>query len=162
MSKKVSASVQRVRDALAAAGLDNEVQELSASTRSAQEAAVAVGCDVSQIVKSLVLKGVTSGELFLVLTSGGNRVCLERVADLTGEAVTMADAASVRERTGFAIGGIPPLGHLEPLKAFIDSDLMGHTVIWAAAGSPNALFHLGPDDLLQISGGTVAVVAEGK
>jgi Cys-tRNA(Pro) deacylase len=162
MSKKISNSVQRVRDALAAAGLDNEVQELSASTRSAIEAAVAVGCDVAQIVKSLVLKGTASGNLFLVLASGANRVCLAQVAALAGEEVAMADAASVRERTGFAIGGIPPLGHLEPLQAYIDQDLMAHAVIWAAAGSPNALFHLAPDDLLRITRGKVAPVAEGK
>jgi Cys-tRNA(Pro) deacylase len=162
MSKKVSNSVQRVRDALAAAGLDNEVQELSASTRSAIEAAVAVGCDVAQIVKSLVLKGTASGNLFLVLASGANRVSLAQVAALAGEEVAMADAASVRQRTGFAIGGVPPLGHLEPLQAYIDQDLMAHAVIWAAAGSPNALFHLAPDDLLRITGGKVAPVAEGK
>ncbi len=162
MTKKVSASVQRVRDALAAAGLDNEVQELSASTRSAMEAAIAVGCDVAQIVKSLIVKGASSGELFLVLTSGANRVCLDKVAALAGEAVAMAEAGSVRERTGFAIGGVPPLGHLEPIKAFIDQDLMAHAVIWAAAGSPNALFHLAPKDLLRITGGTVTSVAEGK
>ncbi|BCS52833.1 YbaK/EbsC family protein [Geobacter sp. SVR] len=162
MSKKSSASVQRVREALTAAGLDNEVQELAASTRSAVEAADAVGCDVAQIVKSLVLKGATSGELFLVLTSGGNRVCLERIKNLAGEEVAMADAGSVRERTGFAIGGVPPLGHLAPLQALIDQDLMAHAVIWAAAGSPNALFHLTPEDLVRITGGTVAVVAEGK
>ena len=162
MSKKSSTSVQRVRDDLAAAGLDNEVQELAASTRSAMEAADAVGCDVAQIVKSLVLKGASSDDLILVLTSGANRVCLDKVAALAGEAVAMADAGSVRERTGFAIGGVPPLGHLEPLKAIIDQDLMTHTVIWAAAGSPNALFHLAPEDLLRITGGTVASVAEGK
>jgi len=160
MSKKTSSSVQRVRDALAVAGVGNEVQELAVSTRSAQEAAVAVGCDVSQIVKSLVLKGATTGELSLVLTSGRNRVSLERVAAITGEAVTMADAASVRERTGFAIGGIPPLGHLEPIRTYIDQDLMEHAVVWAAAGSPNALFHLAPAELLRVTAGKVAAVAE--
>ena len=160
MSNKVSNSVQRVRNALAAAGLDNEVQELSSSTRSAIEAANAVGCNVAQIVKSLVLQGKQSGELLLVLTSGANRVSLQRVAVLAGEEITMADAASVKEKTGFAIGGVPPLGHTESLKTFIDEDFFKHSVIWAAAGSPNALFHLSPDDLVRITGGSVAHIAE--
>lgn len=158
--KKTGGSVQRVREALATAGLANEVQELADSTRSARDAALAVGCDVAQIVKSLVMKGAVSGKLFLVLTSGGNRVCVERVATLAGEEVVMADAALVREWTGFAIGGVPPLGHLKPLPTFIDEDLTAHRVVWAAAGSPHALFHLTPDDLLRITGGMVTAVAE--
>ncbi len=162
VQKKTSGSVQRVRDALAAAGLQNEVQELAASTRSARDAALAVGCDVAQIVKSLALKGVVSGKLYLVLTSGSNRVSVARVAALAGEDVGMADAASVREWTGFAIGGVPPLGHLQPLPTFIDQDLTAHDVVWAAAGSPHALFHLTPDELLRITGGQVAAVAEGE
>jgi prolyl-tRNA editing enzyme YbaK/EbsC (Cys-tRNA(Pro) deacylase) len=145
---------------LTAAGLNNEVQVLSDSTRSAAEAASAVGCDVAQIVKSLVVRGESTSTLFLVLTSGANRVSLPRVAALVGEAVAMADAASVRSRTGFAIGGVPPLGHLEPLRCLVDRDLLGHAVIWAAAGSPNALFHLTPEELLRITGATVADVAE--
>lgn len=161
MSKKSGGSVHRVRDALAALGLDNEVQELAASTRSAAEAAAAVGCDVGQIVKSLVVRGSVSGELVLVLTSGRNRVCMEKLAARAGEPVGMAEAAMVRERTGFAIGGIPPLGHLRPMKAFIDQDLLEHTIIWAAAGAPNALFHLSPADLVRMTGGEVAIVAEG-
>lgn len=160
MLKKPSASVQRVRDALAAAGVANEVQELAASTRSAAEAAEAVGCVIGQIVKSLVLKGVSSGELLLVLTSGANRVCTAKVAALAGEEVVMADSGSVREKTGFAIGGVPPLGHLTRLKVFIDRDLMAFPVIWAAAGSPNALFHLTPDELVRITGGSLTTVAE--
>ena len=162
MSKKTSGSVQRVRDALTTAGLDNEVQELAVSTRSALEAADAVGCRVEQIVKSLAIKGVGSGELFMVLVNGRDRLSLERMAELVGEEVAMADAALVRQRTGFAIGGVPPLGHLEPLKIFIDEKLMAHNVIWAAAGSPNALFHLAPDDLLRITNGMVAFVVQGE
>lgn len=157
---KKSGSVQRVRDALAAAGVAGAVQELTVSTRSAQEAADAVGCDVAQIVKSLVMKGEESNRLLLVLTSGSNRVCAGRVAELAGEPVAMADATTVRAQTGFAIGGVPPLGHLQPLTAFIDRDLMQHAIIWAAAGAPNALFPLVPADLLRISGGLVADVAE--
>ncbi len=162
MSKKSSVSVQRVRDALAAAMVETEVQELAASTRTAREAADAVGCDVGQIVKSLILKGEASGELYLVLTSGRNRVCVETVATLAGEQVGMADAASVREKTGFAIGGVPPLGHREPVTAFVDEDLLGHGVVWAAAGSPNALFRLTPSELLRVTGGTVARIGTGQ
>jgi len=157
---KKSGSVERVRNALAAAGVPGVVQELTVSTRSAQEAADAVGCDVAQIVKSLVLKGAQSGRLLLVLTSGSNRVCVGRIAELASEQVVMADAQTVRAQTGFAIGGVPPLGHLEQLTAFIDRDLMGHAMIWAAAGAPNALFPLSPPDLLRITGGSVADVAE--
>ncbi len=161
MSKKTSNSVQRVRDALVAAGLDNEVKELSVSTRSALEAATAVGCEVGQIVKSLAVKGVGTGEVFMVLVNGSDRLSLEKVTALVGEEVVMADAGAVREQTGFAIGGVPPLGHLKTLKIYIDEKLMDHAVIWAAAGSPNALFHLSPDDLVRITGGTVTSVTEG-
>lgn len=160
MAKKPSASVQRVRDALAAAEIRAEVQELASSTRTAQEAADVVGCGVGQIVKSLILKGGGSGRLYLMLTSGSNRLCVAKAAALAGEEVGMADAASVREQTGFAIGGVPPLGHLTPLTTFIDRDLLAHDAIWAAAGSPNTLFRLTPDDLKRITSGTVADVAE--
>ena len=108
MNKKMSSSVQRVRDALAAAGLDNEVRELLVSTRSALEAATAVGCQVRQIVKSLAMKGVHSKEMFMVLVNGSDRLSLERIALLVEEEVAMADAGSVRAQTGFAIGGVPP------------------------------------------------------
>jgi prolyl-tRNA editing enzyme YbaK/EbsC (Cys-tRNA(Pro) deacylase) len=115
-----------------------------------------VGCGVGQIVKSLILKGETTGELYLVLTSGSNRVCVDTVAALAGEPVVMADAGSVREKTGFAIGGVPPLAHREPVRAFVDEELLAHDALWAAAGSPNALFRLAPAELLRITGGTVA------
>ena len=159
MAKKASASVQRVREALTAAGVETEVQELSSSTRTALEAAEAVGCEVAQIVKSLILKGEGSGNLYLVLTSGRNRLCVEYVAELAGEPVAMADAVSVRERTGFAVGGVPPLAHREALTAIVDEDLLAHDKIWAAAGSPSALFMLTPDELLRITGGRPARVA---
>lgn len=160
MAKKPSASVQRVRDILKAAGIEGEVRELASSTRTAAEAAAAVDCQVGQIVKSLVVKGQVSNRLLLVLTSGANRLCVAKVAGLAGEEVAMADAASVREQTGFAIGGIPPVGHLSPMPAFIDEELLRHEVIWAAAGSPHALFCLSADDLLRLTGGRVADIAE--
>ncbi|HEY5973531.1 MAG TPA: YbaK/EbsC family protein, partial [Geobacteraceae bacterium] len=106
------------------------------------------------------LKGTQSGELYLVLTSGRNRVCVATVAGLAGEPVAMADAPTVRERTGFAIGGVPPLGHLQPLKIYLDQDLLACPVVWAAAGSPNALFHITPADLARITAGEVTRVAE--
>lgn len=160
MAKKGIGGVQRVREALAAAGLDNEVQELAASTRTAAEAAAAVGCLVAQIVKSLVFRGETSGRPYLVLASGRNRVSMALLAEVAGEPVGMADAAFTRERTGFAIGGVPPLGHREPLITFIDADLLQFPQLWAAAGSPYALFHLTPDDLQRLTGGRVAALAE--
>lgn len=160
MSRKISASVQRVRDALLAAGIASEVQELSTSTRTAHEAADAVGCTVGQIVKSLIVKGAASGKLYLVLTSGANRLCTRKVAALAGEEIGMADARSVRDYTGFAIGGVPPLGHLNPMTSFIDNTLLGLGAVWAAAGSPNALFRLTPPELERITGGTAAEIAE--
>jgi len=158
MGRKSSGSVQRVREALAQAGVATEILELASSTRTAQEAATAAGCDVGQIVKSLVLKGAASNGLYLVLTSGRNRVCMDSVATLVGESVGMADAASVREATGFAIGGVPPLAHRERLTTIIDEALLSYTTIWAAAGSPNAIFPLTPADLLRLTGGRPAVV----
>jgi prolyl-tRNA editing enzyme YbaK/EbsC (Cys-tRNA(Pro) deacylase) len=152
--------VERVRQALSAAGLAAEVQELSASTRSAQEAAAAVGCDVAQIVKSLVFRGTVSGRPLLALVSGKNRASEARLAALAGEPVARADAGFVRERTGFSIGGVPPVGHKEPVAAFIDQDLMAFPVIWAAAGAPNAVFALSPADLQRITGGQVADLAD--
>jgi prolyl-tRNA editing enzyme YbaK/EbsC (Cys-tRNA(Pro) deacylase) len=159
VAKKASGSVQRVREALAAQGLATEVKELAASTRTAQEAAAAVGCEVAQIVKSLVFRRTASDRPLLVLVSGTNRASEERLAALAGEPVARADADFVRERTGFAIGGVPPLGHREPLSILIDRDLMAFPVVWAAAGSPNAVFALAPADLQRITAGQVADVA---
>jgi prolyl-tRNA editing enzyme YbaK/EbsC (Cys-tRNA(Pro) deacylase) len=161
VAKKSSGSVERVREALAAQGLGVEVKELAASTRTAQEAAAAVGCEVAQIVKSLVFRKTASGGALLVLVSGTNRASEARLAALAGEPVARADAAFVRERTGFAIGGVPPLGHREPLSVLVDRDLMSFPVVWAAAGSPNAVFAVAPADLQRITAGQVADVAEG-
>jgi len=161
VGKRSSGSVDRVREALAAQGLAAEVKELAASTRTAQEAAAAVGCHVAQIVKSLVFRKTGSGGALLVLVSGTNRASEARLAALAGEPVARADAAFVRERTGFAIGGVPPLGHREALSVLVDRDLMSFPVVWAAAGSPNAVFAVAPADLVRITAGQVADVAEG-
>ena len=160
MAKEPGGSVQRVRDALAAEGLASEVKELAASTRTAQEAAAAVGCGVAQIVKSLVFRGTSSGRAVVALVSGSNRASEALLSDVAGEPVARADADFVRERTGFAIGGVPPLGHLEAVTVVIDRDLMAFPVVWAAAGSPNAVFAVAPTDLQRVTGGRVADVKE--
>ncbi len=152
-------SAQRVQDALAARGLEIRVVELTATARSAAEAAAAVGCQVGQIAKSLVFKGRVSGRGVLVIASGANRVDLAGVEALVGEALDKADAEFVRAETGFAIGGIPPLAHDRPLTTVIDEDLLRFETIWAAAGHPNAVFPATPAQLVAMTGGRVARTA---
>jgi prolyl-tRNA editing enzyme YbaK/EbsC (Cys-tRNA(Pro) deacylase) len=152
-------SAQRVQDALAARGLQLQVVELTATARSAAEAAVAVGCQVGQIAKSLVFRGRSSGRGILVIASGANRVDLAKVEAIVGEALDKADADFVRAQTGFAIGGIPPLGHDRPLITVVDEDLLRFETIWAAAGHPNAVFPATPAQLVAMTGGRVARTA---
>ena len=154
----LSTSAQRVQNALDSFGVTLKVVELPASTRTAVEAARAVGCQVEQIAKSLVFKTVTSERPILVIASGPNRVDERRLGVLLGEAITKADAGYVRQRTGFVIGGVPPVGHSEPLVTYVDVDLLSYASIWAAAGTPNAVFQLTPDDLVRITSGTVVRV----
>ena len=154
-------SARKVQDALAAAGFTNTVVELPDSARSAAEAAAAVGCDVAQIVKSLVFRGRDTGRAVLVVASGGHRVDEQRVAAVVGEAIEKASAEFVREQTGFAIGGVPPLGHAHPPVAVVDEALLAHERIWAAAGHPRAVFALTPAELVRMTGGTVAPVGAG-
>jgi prolyl-tRNA editing enzyme YbaK/EbsC (Cys-tRNA(Pro) deacylase) len=151
-------SARKVQDALAAAGFSNEVVELPDSTRSVAEAAAAVGCEVRQIVKSLVFR-TASGRAVLVVVSGAHRVDEGRVAAEVGEPIGKADAAFVRDQTGFAIGGVPPIGHARELVALVDEDLLGLGEIWAAAGHPNAVFRLTPPELVAMTRGRVARVA---
>jgi prolyl-tRNA editing enzyme YbaK/EbsC (Cys-tRNA(Pro) deacylase) len=151
----LSASAQKVQDALSAFGLNLQVVELPASTRTAPEAAAAAGCQVGQIVKSLVFRGQNSGKAILILASGANRVNEARVSELLGETILKADAEFVRQRTGFAIGGVPPIGHSSRLETLIDTDLLIYSEIWAAAGTPNAIFRLAASDLVRITGGRV-------
>ncbi|MEZ4737683.1 MAG: YbaK/EbsC family protein [Caldilineaceae bacterium] len=158
MINSLKPSAQRVQDALAAQGFANEVIEFADSTRSAAEAAAAVGCQVGQIAKSLVFKGTDTGRAILVIASGANRVHEKRVGKQLGEKLEKADAEFVREQTGFAIGGIPPLGHARPLTTLIDEDLLQFEEIWAAAGHPNAVFRLMPEELVRMTGGTVTAV----
>jgi prolyl-tRNA editing enzyme YbaK/EbsC (Cys-tRNA(Pro) deacylase) len=133
------------------------VQEFPAGTRTAQDAAAAVGCEVGQICKSLVFR-CASGAPLLVIASGSNRVDEARVATLIGEPVGKGDAAFVRERTGFAIGGVPPAGHPAPIRTLVDRDLLAHDVVWAAAGTPRDVFACSPQQLVELTGGQVADV----
>ena len=140
-------SAQKVHDAAAVLGLDIAVREMPDSTRTAEKAAAAVGVTVGQIVKSLVFRGATSGKPYLLLVSGINRVNEKGVASVLGEGLARPDAAYVREVTGYAIGGIPPLGHASSIAVFIDEDLLRYDVVWAAAGTPRAVFAVTPGAL---------------
>jgi Cys-tRNA(Pro) deacylase len=143
---------------LARHGIDCQVKEMHQTTRSAADAARAVGCEVGQIAKSLVFRGKATGRAVLVIASGANRVNLAHLADTVSEPVGMADPDFVRQQTGFAIGGVPPLGHRQPLEIYIDEDLMQYADIWAAAGTPRAVFRLTPEQLVQITDGRVMAV----
>ncbi len=158
MNNLRSTSARAVQQALAAKGVECTVVELPQSTRTAAEAAAAIGCTVAQITKSLVFRGANSGEPVLVIASGTNRVNERKIAEAVGEPIGKADAAFVREHTGFVIGGVPPVGHTKPLRTFIDRDLLQYETIWAAAGTPNAVFRLTPADLLALADGEVIVV----
>ncbi len=151
-----SPSIRKVEEALAAHGITCRVVEFARTTRTAAEAAAAIGCEVAQIAKSLVFKGGRSGRPLLVIASGANRVDEAKLAALVGEPVARPDATYVRARTGFAIGGVPPVAHAEPLDTYIDRDLMRHHRIWAAAGTPFAVFRLTPEALARLTGGRVA------
>lgn len=160
MSGGLKASASRVQAALDALGFAFEVREFPDSTRTSAEAAAAIGCAVGQIAKSLVFRGRDSGRPVLVVASGVNRVDEKKVAALLGEKIARADADFVRDKTGFSIGGVPPVGHLEPPAVLIDEDLLGFDEIWAAAGTPNAVFRLSPGDLVPMTGGRVAAVKQ--
>jgi prolyl-tRNA editing enzyme YbaK/EbsC (Cys-tRNA(Pro) deacylase) len=161
LDRAMSAAPERVRAALAAAGLDPEVRRFAEGTHTAAQAAAVVGVTPAQIVKSLIFVRRTGREPVLVLTSGANRVDEERLAALVGEAVDRADADTVRAATGFAIGGVAPLGHPAPLETLVDADLLRYDVVWAAAGTPRDVFAIAPADLVRATGGRVAAVAEG-
>lgn len=148
--------VLSVRKALQEQGYEPEVVELERTARSAAEAADALGVRVEQIVKSLVFRGARTGRPVLVLAGGANRVDERRISDLFSEPVGMADAAYVREKTGFSIGGVPPVGHAERPTTFVDEDLLREEEVWAAAGHTHAVFGLEPAELVRITGGRVA------
>ena len=158
MSKGLTASAQRVQDALQGKGFTCEVIELPEKTRTAQEAAQAIGCRVEQIAKSLIFKGTHTNRPILVVASGSNRVDEKKLSEHVSEPVEKADAGFVRERTGFVIGGVPPIGHSERFEIFIDEALLHYEEIWAAAGNPHAVFKLTPSDLLRMTNGQVVSV----
>ena len=155
---QLSPSAQKVQDALQTLGFDLSVIEHAESTRTAQEAAERVGVTLGQIVKSLIFKGKASGKPILVLTSGANRVDEKRIKEYAGEKISRADADFVRAVTGYAIGGIPPIAHNQHMETYLDEDLLQYEVIWAAAGTPNAVFELTPADLQKMTAGRVVQV----
>lgn len=160
MTGELSASARRVQNALDACGVRCRVVEMPDSTRTARDAADAIGCRVEQIVKSLVFLRRDTGKPLLVVASGGNRVDEGKLAEAAGGPVGKADADFVRERLGFAIGGVPPIGHLERLPTFVDEDLLMFEEIWAAAGTPHAVFRLTPADLVRLTEGRAVDLAE--
>jgi len=155
MSSELQPSARRVQEAARALGLDIAVREMPGSTRTAQEAAAACGVSAGQIVKSLVFTGATSRKPYLLLVSGTNRVNEKGVARHLGEKLKRPDAEAVRALTGFAIGGIPPFGHTTPLTTYIDADLLQYDVVWAAAGTPKAVFRVEPAKLRDAAGAIV-------
>ena len=155
MSNPLSPSLQKVQDALKTLGFPNQVLELQSTTRTSAEAAQAVGCRVEQIAKSIIFQGKQTHKPVLVIASGPNRVNEKRIEEFISESLQKADAEYVRKHTGFVIGGVPPIGHLEKLEIFIDEDLLKYEEIWAAAGSPHAVFKLTPSALVQMTGGHV-------
>jgi prolyl-tRNA editing enzyme YbaK/EbsC (Cys-tRNA(Pro) deacylase) len=140
-------SAQRVADAATQLGLAPRIMTMADSTRTAAEAAAACGCEVGQIVKSLVFRGASTGMPYLLLVSGKNRVNEKEAAKVIGEGLVRPDAAYVRGTTGFAIGGIPPFGHPRPIKTYIDSDLLAYAEVWTAAGTPHCVMRLEPKEL---------------
>lgn len=157
-TKPLKPAAQRVETAARALGLDIRVHTMTQSTRTAEEAAAACGCAVGQIVKSLVFRGKETGKPYLLLVSGANRVNERAVAGLIGEGLQRPDAQYVRDVTGFAIGGIPPLGHASPLATYMDQDLLGYENVWAAAGTPECVFPVSPADLREKAGAKVIQV----
>ncbi len=154
MSGKIR-STDRVRQAAEAAGLAITIHEMPQSTRTAEEAAAACGTSVGQIVKSLIFRGAASGEPVLLLVSGANRVDTSAVARTIGEALERMDADAVRAATGFAIGGVAPLGAVAPVRTFMDEDLLAFAIVWAAAGSPQAVFEAEPRALAEAAGAKI-------
>ncbi|MDR7032564.1 YbaK/EbsC family protein [Mesorhizobium sp. BE184] len=144
----MAGSIERVTQAAVAAGLEIEILRMGASTRTAEDAALQCGCSVAQIVKSLIFQGESSGKLYLFLVAGNNRLDIGKAASLAGEALKRADPRHIRDETGFAIGGVSPIGHLIVIPAFADETLLGFDQVWAAAGAHDAVFSAEPRALL--------------
>ena len=153
-AKPLPASAQRVQDALAAAGTDARVVELPVAARTSQQAADALGVEVGQIAKSLIFRAVPSGRAVLVIAAGDRRVDEARISALLGEAIERATPDFVRAHSSFAIGGVAPLAHAQPMTTFIDASLRRFGVVWAAGGTPHCVFPVAPAELVRVSGGT--------
>ncbi|QDC09459.1 YbaK/EbsC family protein [Oceanicola sp. D3] len=147
----MSKSLKRVRAALQAAGLPDTTREMPESTRTAAEAAAAAGCEIDQIAKSIIFAGEESGALYLFLTAGGNKVDPAKASAAAGEPLTRADGAAVRKITGFAIGGVAPIGHLTAPRAFLDPRLLEFEQVWAAAGTPRHIFEIAPQTMARLA-----------
>lgn len=158
MPTLLNQSAQKVQDVLKALGFQHDVIEFQSPTRTSAEAAQAVGCRVEQIAKSIVFRGKQTDRPVLVIASGPNRINEKKIEALISEPIGKADANFVRQRTGFVIGGVPPVGHLETIEIFIDEDLLKYEEIWAAAGTPNAVFKLTPSDLIKMTEGRVVSI----
>ena len=152
----MSKSLKRVRKALADAGITCEITEMPGETRTAQQAAQAAGCALDQIAKSIIFRGEASDTVLLFLTAGGNQVDATKASSVAGEPLGKADAAQIRSQTGFAIGGVSPIGHLSPIRAFFDPRLAEFDQVWAAAGTPRHIFPIPPEILLELTDATLA------
>ncbi len=160
MTDNLKASSQRVQDYLLQHGAHFVVRELPDSTRSAEEAARALGCDTAQIAKSLIFKDAQSGRPVLVVASGSNRVCADKIAAATGLKLAKADAKFVREQVGYAIGGVPPVAHTDKVITLLDPDLKRFATLWAAAGTPNSVFELSAEELGSLTAGRWVELAQ--
>ena len=158
MPEELSRSARRVQEVLSRLGNDFEVVELPSTTRTAIDAATAIGCSVEQIAKSILFRTVNDKKPVMVIASGTNRVNESKLAEFVGEPVEKADADYVREKTGFVIGGVPPIGHPEPIRTVIDEDLLALGELWAAAGTPKSVFKLSHTNLLEMTAGTVTSI----
>lgn len=152
----MSKSLKRVQIALTDAGIDADIREMADGTRTAQDAARAVGCHVDQIAKSIIFRGEDTGHVVLFLTAGGNLVDADKATAVAGQKLGKADAQQIRAETGFAIGGVSPVGHLTRIEAWIDPRLADFTEVWAAAGTPHHVFAISPADLIRVTGAVTA------
>ena len=152
----MSKSLKRVKAALEDAGIETDVLEMPDLTRTAAQAAAAAGCEIDQIAKSIIFRAEQSGCAVLFITAGGNQVCAEKASALAGEALGKADAGLIRAQTGFAIGGVSPVGHLSPIRAWADPRLGDFAKVYAAAGTPRHIFAITPSELLSVSGAVEA------
>ena len=152
----MSKSLKRVTKALDEAGIVANIREMPGLTRTAQQAADAAGCHLDQIAKSIIFRGNISGTAILFLTAGGNQVDAAKAGDVAGEPLGKADAGLIRAQTGFAIGGVSPFGHLNPITAYMDARLLEFGVIWAAAGTPRHIFAVDPQVVQRVTGAQIA------